>query len=609
MKKLSAIKKLLLFNMSFLFVILFSSSIFAQPFPINIEALGQDVIIESMTVSDNISDPAIYVTGRIGTYSSVSFSPSCYEDLTIPMNVCDPEMSYKIFIAKLVPDASSSSVEWMVIGFTDSAFIPNSFSGKDIEVDSGGNVYITSTIIGQVKFIQNYPEGCSFSISTCEDGITNLRHAVVKISPTGHPLWVAEARTSAASIESFGEGLTLDEPNNRLFTTGYISTYYSAGTTIFNDADCANRCGFSFAPIAPESPLIGFIAEYTLSGTNKRVQAVGERVMDITMDGDPNYQWITGSIKNLDGDVLLARTNISPLPPSGFCVNFDVEIVPTGGMGDDIGLDIDFTMSGKVILTGAYTDKCYLGTPLSAIGSTNSDLFVAVYQYGSGFLAQSGTSSITGVPISVQPIPYLNRSSCIDASPFNPNLFIIGYDRDGRDLISRELHTLLFPLGTGHVTGTSIASNARANEIQYSVNPTPGDRYLAGQYSGPYIFGPCSMTSTGFQNGYVARLNTAQNVYLADNGNQGGEIFQTHQVYPNPSQGKLSVKYTLETESLDVSLQIYDLSSRKIFQKSLSGFEGENSTELDLNLPNGTYLLQINAKGQSIYTERLVIIK
>ena len=581
------------------------------PFPIKMAANGQDVHIESMTLSQSDSDPSIYVTGRIGNYSSTSYAPACGEDVTILTPYCMSTMDYKFFVARLYPNISGGSdIKWMVIGTTNAGFNPDAFSGKDIEVDEGGNVYVTGTLIGDVKFEQIYPAVCAYSIGTC-GGPTNMRHALLKIDANGVPQWVAETDAPAA-IVSYGEGLTLDEENGRLFTTGYLSTNYLSGSVSFQNATCSDQCGFSFAQVWPESPYVGFVAEYTLDGVNKRAKDIGEKVMDITMDADHEYQWITGSIKNADSDVLLARLHMEPLGVADYCVNFDIDIKPTSGVGGDIGLDLDYSPDGKVVLVGAYSQDCMFGAypPLSNTAPGESDLFVAVYKEMLGmFVRAKSTSDLPWAPgSSVRPTYYGKRTICVDVKA-DINKFIIGYDFDGATLITRELNTGFFPFGISGISLVSTAGTARAMETEYSLFNALDDRYLTGDYLGTFNFGPCTMTAS-IQEGYVTRMNPSQVIYLTDNvDNETVQTAKEKTVYPNPSQGTVNVKYTLDVEALAVSLRIYDFSGQLVSQTKVSGYKGENETHLALDLPSGTYFLQVKADGAAVLSEKLVLVK
>jgi len=72
-------------------------------------------------------------------------------------------------------------------------------------------------------------------------------------------------------------------------------------------------------------------------------------------------------------------------------------------------------------------------------------------------------------------------------------------------------------------------------------------------------------------------------------------------VYPNPSQGHLTLEYN-SPEKKDYLLKVTDLAGRLIVNQTLSGVEGLNRHELDLSkLAKGMYKLTIeNADGESI---------
>ena len=229
-----------------------------QTFPVSINSLGRTATVTSMDVGPTGD---IYVTGKIGKHTETTFGPGgC--GLNIMYTTFSPGLfKQTIFVAKLKP---SGSLDWMVVGISD-MMSPDDVSGSDIEVDNLGNAFFTGTMIGNVEF-RRIHGGPPASISSCAPlGFNSLRHFVGRIDPNGTPMWVAE--TEAAVVRTYGEAITLDEANNRLFTGGYADTGFWSETVFFKDEDCTGGCSFNSLP-TPSTGKTGFIAEYTMDGVN-----------------------------------------------------------------------------------------------------------------------------------------------------------------------------------------------------------------------------------------------------------------------------------------------------------------------------------------------------
>jgi len=79
-------------------------------------------------------------------------------------------------------------------------------------------------------------------------------------------------------------------------------------------------------------------------------------------------------------------------------------------------------------------------------------------------------------------------------------------------------------------------------------------------------------------------------------------------VFPNPTQRKINLEYDV-SKLEKVNTEIYSMDGRLVdlFQEQI--FPGENHSERDLNLPNGTYIIQTSIGNEIIETDKIVIIK
>lgn len=71
-------------------------------------------------------------------------------------------------------------------------------------------------------------------------------------------------------------------------------------------------------------------------------------------------------------------------------------------------------------------------------------------------------------------------------------------------------------------------------------------------------------------------------------------------IYPNPVKGQGVVEIDLGGQTLDVNIQIYDMSGKTVYIKSLKNISGKSKVEIPFNgLANGMYHLNIKSDNQS----------
>ena len=79
---------------------------------------------------------------------------------------------------------------------------------------------------------------------------------------------------------------------------------------------------------------------------------------------------------------------------------------------------------------------------------------------------------------------------------------------------------------------------------------------------------------------------------------------QEGEVYPNPSEGNLTVDFPSSWDS--GSMEIYDISGillKKVF------IEKKNKIDIQLNLNNGTYFIKLNSIDGEFSVKKFVVIK
>ncbi len=564
----------------------------AQTFPVALISNPGHTYVNSTTVDD---DGFIYITGRTSSFLQ-------FQNCTSTPFLMEASTTNRIFAAKLNP--AGTSVIWFVTSGPQP--VGEIYAGNDIEVDDDEKAYIVGTMSGSTDIeLTSWP---FTSISTCGSG---TRHFVLCISQDGEPEWVAETEASA---NSYGQGITLDLPNNRLHTGGYVSPITGPTPISFPDENCTPGCDFTAIPEV--SLEVGFLTSYTLTGENVGAYQFGERVMALDMDRYESANvWVTGSRYPFgapDRNVLFGKLQMNPTPCGPIVVDLDLPISDLGtATGGDIGWDIATAWNNTVMIVGTFTNTCNFPTwgALTA-GAGQSDHFVASWnRVFSSFQNVITTTSLT--PVTVNSDNYMQRHICIDVpSPENLQLrAIIGYDKDvvtdGTSdvdglIISRELTgvslnplgVVSFPVSVTYGGPYGLAQQARAMETTYS--PNTQRRYLAGDYSAIVSIGTCSLTGFGNDKyGYIARVNAAHSSFfkseeLALDKKINDEVV----LFPNPSTGRVSLNLPSGMEH--AIIQVYSTQGAMINSQEATSFSGQ----LDFTgFAPGIYFIKLDGNG------------
>ena len=172
-----------------------------------------------------------------------------------------------------------------------------------------------------------------------------------------------------------------------------------------------------------------------------------------------------------------------------------------GGPSIDIGQSIAVDGSGNVYVTGYYNGTATFGaTTITSAGS--SDIFVAKYN-SSGTLqwvqSAGGTNADSGYSIAVDGsgnvyvTGYYYGTATFGATPITSagggDIFVVKYNNSG------SVQWVQSAGGTNADSGKSIAVDGS------------GNIYVTGYYYGTATFGATSITSAGFSDIFVARLD------------------------------------------------------------------------------------------------------
>jgi len=88
-----------------------------------------------------------------------------------------------------------------------------------------------------------------------------------------------------------------------------------------------------------------------------------------------------------------------------------------------------------------------------------------------------------------------------------------------------------------------------------------------------------------------------------------GQASENLWVYPNPNHGKFNVRY-FNNDNEVLSLNIYNASGRKVFQKSFTTSTAYSLIEVDLGSThgNGIFIVElINAAGKRVGVKRIIV--
>ncbi len=88
--------------------------------------------------------------------------------------------------------------------------------------------------------------------------------------------------------------------------------------------------------------------------------------------------------------------------------------------------------------------------------------------------------------------------------------------------------------------------------------------------------------------------------------NVSKDVFNAYlKVYPNPVNNKLFIE--LMNQSEIKSIKIYDLQGKLMYEKKTDF--NSNIEELDINLADGSYLLEVNSNNKEVYFSKFIVIK
>jgi hypothetical protein len=516
----------------------------------------------------------------------------------------------------------------------------------DIAIDSQGNQYVTGDFNENAAFgTHNLPSFGSYDIF------------VAKLDPAGNFLWSVNAggttNDQARSIAVDGAGnVWLTGLFQRTATFGNYTLTSSGSHDIF--AAKLDSAG-------------NFLWAVRAGGTNSDIGN------DIAVDGSGNA-WLTGQIHGTadfgpytlnsfgDYDIFAAK-----LDPDG---NF-IWAVNAGGTSYDYGYAIAVDSVGNACLTGHFYGTASFGS-YSFTSSGHDDIFAAKLDSAGNWLwaaRAGGTSLDEGQDIAVDSAGNAWLTGDIGGattsfgdisltSNGSLDIFICKIDPTGNflwainaggtsadygygiaiDSAGNGWLTGLFretaAFGTYSLTSSgdfdifaakidpagnfiwAVRAGGDYNDLGYSIaTDGAGNAWLTGDFEATASFGPYALTSTGYEDIFVAKLGSGTPV---DDELNPPAVFPMLSASPNPFAASTVIKVgggKPEGWSGNASLVIHNLKGQKVRSLPLAtvstnGFElnWDGRDELGAACPNGIYLALLDLDGRRA-TLRLSLVK
>jgi Beta-propeller repeat len=305
-----------------------------------------------------------YVTGEFGgtaTFGATSFTSKGWRDA---------------FAFKLSP---AGKFLWAVSAGGNSG-------GHGIAVDNAGNSYVTGGFVGTVSF---------GSIPLTSKGKNDV--FVVKLSPSGKPLWAISVGGSAWEE---GVGIAADNAGNS-YITGFFNGTVTIGSTTLTSKGWQDIFVFKLSSSGIVLWATAAGGSSWDSGSGIAVDNAGNSYVTGDFDGKATFGYATLTSKGKN-DLFVAK-----LSPSGK----PLWAVSAGGSSADYGTGIAVDKEGNSYITGEFDGKATFGTTtLASKGTFYADAFVAKLSPSGKFLwavsaggighgitvEQAGNSYVTG---------------------------------------------------------------------------------------------------------------------------------------------------------------------------------------------------------------------
>jgi hypothetical protein len=444
-----------------------------------------------------------------------------------------------------------------------------------VAVDTSGNVYVAGTFTSAFIVFGND------TLTKAGSNYTNQDVYVVKYDSAGNVLW---ARNGArGSGVDYAYSVATDVSGNVYVAGTYASDSITFGTTVITGGSL-------------------YLAKYDAAG---------------------NVVWASGSAGNFYGNVSIAVNTLGNVYLTGSYFGNSITLgsttlTHTGGVGyhmcfvkydtggnivwakgengnfDDYGYAVALDAFGNEYVVGAFLSNTIVFdtyTITNTAAAPAYDSFIIKYNAnGNVQWAKGADASSAAVWPGSNDRPY---SVTVDPSG---NIYMAGaFLCTTLTFGSTVLNNATGPNGysdiyvvkyntNGNVLG-ALSTGGNSEDYAYSVTADDsGNVYVAGNFVSSTIpFGSDTLTGTGIQDAFLARLNGAVLSGIKSVNNKNNIS-----VYPNPSDGL----FTIGSMGSRFNVDVYTMLGEKVFQTA--NLIGQISIEINLpSSPGGMYFMKI----------------
>jgi hypothetical protein len=477
-----------------------------------------------------------------------------------------------IFVAKL-----DSNGNWL---WAQQAGGRTDDKGYGIAVDANGNSYVTGS----------FGSSATFGTTTLTISGDYYDIFVAKLDSNGNWLW---AKQAGGTGEHYSYGIAVDA-NGNSYVTGYFWSSATFGTTTLTSIGLNDT----------------FVAKLDSNGNWLWAKQAGGTNYDygysIAVDSTGN-SYVTGGFEES------ATFGTTTLTNSG---NIDIFVTKldsngswlwakqAGGTGWFTGHSIVVDANGNSYVTGVFSGSATFGTT-TLTSYLFQDILVAKLDSNGNWLwanQASGASSDMGYSIAVDAddnsyvTGYFEQSATFGnislPSSGDKDIFVAKLDNYGNWLWAKKV------------------GNSNVDEGNSIVVDANGNSYVTGYFRESATFGSTTLTSSGYQDIFVAKLGTGNSINVPDIISFNG----IRSIYPNPFNPLTTIDYEISMPA-EVKIEVYNNRGQLVRSFAL-GYKEQGSYKLtwegkDNNgclCSSGIYYIRMQA-GKEIYTKKAVLLK
>jgi len=515
--------------------------------------------------------------------------------------------------------------------------------GNSIAVDANGNIYVTGRFYGSSTF-----------------GTTNLTSSggsdifVAKLDINGNWLW---AKKAGGTSDDYVYGIAVDG-NGNSYVTGYFESSATFGTTTLTSS---GYCDIFVTKIDHNGNFLW---------TKQAGGIYNDYVYSIAVDTNGN-SYITGRFYSSSCSFgIITLINCNSEYEDIFVAKLDINgnfmwAKQAGGTVSDCGYGIAIDANGNSYVTGYFWSSATFGTT-TLTSSGYIDIFVAKIDHNGNWLwakQAGGTNSEYSKGIAVDDngnsyvTGYFWSSATFGTTTLTSSgdcdIFIAKMDSNGNWLWAKKaggtsedygISIAVDANGNSYVTGYFLRSatfgttiltssgykdifvakldingnwlwakkaggtmNDLSRSIAVDVN---GNIYVTGNFEDYAIFGATTLASSGYYDIFVAKLGEVNSISLPDIISFSG----IRSIYPNPFNPLTTIDYEISMPA-DVKIEVYN-NRGQLVRNFILGYKEQGSYKLtwegeDNNgclCSTGIYYIRMQA-GKEIYIKKAVLLK